>query len=249
MSPQRITRSSLSEQICDILKESITNGTYKSGDKLPTEKELTEIYNVSRLTVRAALQRLNALGMVTSKAGDGTYVNEFNIEDYLKEVSSKVIQPKMLDDVADFRRLIDLECIRLSILNATDDDLERLKIACDNNDKKLIDILDYSDEKTMRDFAESDFIVHMTICELSKNSLYVLAYKAAQEIIKEYLYTIVTTRYKRSQALGTIDAFISALNVHTSLYEAIKNRNYEKAKKIFYNHVDYKVLHLPPEEL
>lgn len=248
MTQRSIKRVSLVEQLCDILKELIDNGTFKDGDKLPTEKELTERYNVSRLTVRAAIQRLSALGLVTSKTGAGTYVKAFNIENFLKEVSSRVIQPKMLDDVKDFRLLIDLECIRLAIQFATDEDLEKLKDACDDYSDKVINLKE-PNEANFKNLAESDFMIHMTICELSKNSLYVLAYKAAQEPIKEFLYTIIEARYKRYFEQNSALTLFSTMKTHIDLYEAIQARDFKKAKKIFLNHVDYKVFAIPAEFL
>lgn len=246
-----IRKNSLSEQLTDILKDSILNGELKDGDKLPTENELTKIYNVSRLTVRSALQRLNALGLVTTKAGDGTYVNSFKIEDVLKDVPSLVVHPKMMEDVKEFRKLIDLECIRLAIINSNDDDLEKLRLACENyaNEFINIDIEDfkYTYEQKLKNIALNDFNVHFTICELSKNSLYILSYKSAQEIIKEYLYTIAMGRFKKCLESGNIDTFIASTKSHTALFEAIKTRNLTKAKKIFLNHVDYRVLNLLPE--
>lgn len=247
-----IKKSSLSEQLCDILKDLILNGTYKDGDKLPTEMELTEIYQVSRLTVRSALQRLNALGLVTTKAGDGTYVNKFSVEEILKDITSMVPQPKMLEDVRDFRNLIDLECIRLAIQNSSDYEIEKLKDASDDYGSKIFDASDFTNniiyEQKIKEIVDTDFKFHMTICELSKNSLYILSYKTAEELIKEFLSTISLTRLKKSIELGNVDLFISSMKSHEALYEAIKARDFKKAKKIFLNHVDYRVLQLPPEE-
>ncbi|MDF2677585.1 MAG: FadR family transcriptional regulator [Bacillota bacterium] len=248
MNSKFIKRNNLSEQLCDIIKESITNGTYVNGDKLPSEMQLTKIYNVSRLTVRAALQRLNALGIVITKAGDGTYVNEYNIEDFLKGVSILNVNSKTLEDVKDFRRVVDLDCIRLAILNATDDELLQLKFACVDFESKFIDYKEDLDDSKLRILSDCDFHIHMKISELSKNSLYILAYKATQEIMKEFLYTIIATRYRRSKELNSPNFFIASMKGHSALYETIKLRDFEKSKKIYLNHIDYKVLSLVPKE-
>lgn len=247
MPSKLIKRSNLSEQLCEILRESILNGTKKDGEKLPSEMELTKIYQVSRLTVRAALQRLNALGLVTTKAGNGTYVNSYNIENLLEGFSTIAVNPKTLEDVKDFRRAVDLDCIRLAILNANDDELLKLKSVCIDYENKFVDYKDELDDSKLRSLSESDFLIHMTISELSKNSLYILAYKATQEIMKEFLYTIIATRYRHSKING-LNFFNTNLEGHRALYETIKARNFEKSKKIYLNHIDYKVLNLPLEE-
>lgn len=70
------------KQIEQALRKEIDQGIYKSGDRLPTELELCEKYNVSRITVRKSLQNLTNQGIVIRKVGDGTYVNDANYVNY-----------------------------------------------------------------------------------------------------------------------------------------------------------------------
>lgn len=63
-------------QIETKIKNEIEKGTYKSGDKLPPEMELCQQFQVSRITVRKALQDLTNQGIIIRKVGDGTYVND-----------------------------------------------------------------------------------------------------------------------------------------------------------------------------
>jgi len=61
------------------LKDKIKNNIYLPGDLIPTELELCEQYNVSRITVRKALQKLVNAGLLIRKSGTGTFVNTSNI--------------------------------------------------------------------------------------------------------------------------------------------------------------------------
>lgn len=54
----------LYQQLADIIRNSITSGELKYGDKIPTEVELSEKYNVSRITVRAAINELVESGFL-----------------------------------------------------------------------------------------------------------------------------------------------------------------------------------------
>lgn len=56
------------------LREAIESGTYRSGERLPTEKVLQETFGVSRVTVRTALRRLEEEGMISTQRGRGTFV-------------------------------------------------------------------------------------------------------------------------------------------------------------------------------
>lgn len=59
----------LYEQVADALREEIREGRYRPGDKLPSERELTERFEVSKMTVRAAIVQLRGEGLVTSRVG------------------------------------------------------------------------------------------------------------------------------------------------------------------------------------
>jgi GntR family transcriptional regulator len=72
-------------QIRDILAEKIKSGEFISGDKLPSERELSEIYSISRMTARNALTQLVDSGYAYRLKGKGTFVSYPNIErDFVK---------------------------------------------------------------------------------------------------------------------------------------------------------------------
>ena len=75
-------------QIKERLKELIQSGAYPEGSKLPSEKELCEKYNVSRITVRKAIEQLETSGMIYSVHGKGTFVKNTTIDSSLMKISS-----------------------------------------------------------------------------------------------------------------------------------------------------------------
>lgn len=64
----------LYEQIMQTIKDDIQNGKFAAQKKLPTEEELSEAYNVSRITIRRAVSELVNQGLVEKKQGKGTFV-------------------------------------------------------------------------------------------------------------------------------------------------------------------------------
>ncbi len=70
-------------QIFESLAEEIENGHYTPGDKLPSERDLSESLGVSRMTVRQAVEALARQGFVYRKQGSGTYVSEVKIEHHV----------------------------------------------------------------------------------------------------------------------------------------------------------------------
>lgn len=75
MSLELIRPKTLTEQVNLILRERIHDKTYPPGGRLPSEVELSEEFGVSRSTIRSALSRLAAEGLLLRKHGNGTYIN------------------------------------------------------------------------------------------------------------------------------------------------------------------------------
>ena len=65
----------LYQQVIDDIRLGIDDGRYQVGQKIPSESELSEIYSVSRITIRRAIEELSTSGYLTKKQGKGTYVN------------------------------------------------------------------------------------------------------------------------------------------------------------------------------
>lgn len=251
MAKKLIRNTSLSEQLFEILKEALEKGKYQEGDKLPSEAELAQKYAVSRLTVRAAIARLNALSYVETRVGEGTFVKAFNRNEFLQKVSSTLIEPEMLDDINDFRRLIDVECVRLTILNASAEELQRLKQTCDDFNNYLNQIRDITDidEEIKRELVERDYKFHLTICELSKNSLYPITYMTVQEMIKQYIGTNIISRWRYNIVTNSNDNLITLFTKgHIDLYNAIVSHDFATAKRVMLSHLDYNVMSMPKHD-
>ena len=64
------------EAIAADIRRSIEDGTLKPGDKLPTVVEFCELYSVSKITVKRAIEQITEEGLITSRRGSGTYVKD-----------------------------------------------------------------------------------------------------------------------------------------------------------------------------
>jgi GntR family transcriptional regulator, frlABCD operon transcriptional regulator len=76
----------LYDQLKQIIKDSILQEVYKPGERLPNETELCEIYGVSRITVRRAIQELTEEGLLERKQGKGTFVMRTKVKRELVSV-------------------------------------------------------------------------------------------------------------------------------------------------------------------
>lgn len=126
-------------QLVDILEIQIRN-TMAPNDKLFSERELTQIFGVSRITVRLALQELEKRGLVYKKHGKGTYVSE--IQDAVVDLSAaysfteqmKKIGKKPQTEILSFHRMQASEQVAKTLQISSGDwvfELERLRLADD----------------------------------------------------------------------------------------------------------------------
>src|SRR6185369_18064908 len=71
-----VSRVTLGEQVAAQLAEQITQGRWRSGERLPSESELCAALNIGRSTLREALKSLAFVGLVQMRPGEGTYVTD-----------------------------------------------------------------------------------------------------------------------------------------------------------------------------
>ncbi|SFT42983.1 GntR family transcriptional regulator [Selenomonas sp. GACV-9] len=74
------------EKIADDLRQAIRKGKYTSGDQLPLEKDMCDKYQVSRVTIKRAMDLLVNQGLVTKRRGSGTFVKTLD-DNYAKQLS------------------------------------------------------------------------------------------------------------------------------------------------------------------
>ena len=126
------TTQTLSQKIERKIEEAIRQKKLVQGVKLPSEKELCELFGVSRTALREALRRLNARGLIEIRKGSGMYVSEIKIEDAIKSLNlyyDLSFDSNLISQIIEVRRIFEPEISRLAARNRTDKDI---KILTDN---------------------------------------------------------------------------------------------------------------------
>lgn len=129
----KIVKDSLTKQIVKELEKKISTGEYKVGSKIPTEPELKKIFNVSRNTLREAVQALIHSGLLEARQGDGTYViakEKLQVEmfNFLSTTKKKEIQ--------EVRSFLEEYIVGLAINNASEDDLAKIELALNERNEE-----------------------------------------------------------------------------------------------------------------
>ena len=94
MTLNNLAQSNVVDAVFDELMRHIASGEWKIGEKIPSENELSAHLGVSRNSLRQALNRFNALGIIESRHGDGSYVRAVDLTFYLKNIFPLIILSK-----------------------------------------------------------------------------------------------------------------------------------------------------------
>ncbi len=126
---QPVEQRSRNDAVLDALAEFISNAQIEPGSKLPTERELTERLQVGRSTVREALKRWEALGIVETRKGSGTFLRVPVAPGDIHLPLTIQRQQKSLLQTLEIRRALETEAAAIAAQRATKEELARME-AC-----------------------------------------------------------------------------------------------------------------------
>ncbi len=213
-----VTSNKLYIQIYNQIRDAITTGLYKPGDKLPSEKEFCQMFNVSRVPVREALCALELNGLVTSNQGAGVYVKEAG--------PAPDLLPQEMDpqDIIQVRMVLEPEVARAAAQNIGPAEKLRLnEIVAVFRSEAEADA--YSDE-TDRDF-------HMCIARASGNQMYMLIYDLLWKAMEQKMWDLILRRTVASDRYRQAN-----YQEHLQIAQAIMDSRAQDAYTIMKAHMD-----------
>ena len=206
------------------IRDHINNKNLEPGDKLPSERTLSEKLEVSRNNVREAIQKLEFYGLLKSIPQSGTFVANIGI----------VALNGMIDDILgleepDFKTLVEtrilleLKTVRLAALRRSDDDLVRLKSARDAYETKVL---------KGEDSVQEDLLFHLAIAKAASNS--------TMETFMLQITPEIITNFEKHHVCDENQKYL-AIEDHMAIYKAIKKQDPQLAKQKMKDH--FKVLY------
>lgn len=126
LSPQ--SESKVYIEIVKQLRIIISKEKLKPGDKLPSERELSERLNVGRSSVREALRALELLGLIETRRGEGTFIRDFRGNQLVQLLSTFILEDeKAKNDVMETKYYIEMDCLKLAIERYSESAIIHLK--------------------------------------------------------------------------------------------------------------------------
>lgn len=115
-------------EIVKQLRMLISKERLKPGDKLPSERELSERLIVGRSSVREALRALELLGLIETRRGEGTFIRDFRGNQLVQLLSTFILQDeKAINDVIETKYCIEMDCLKLAIKRSNETAVPELR--------------------------------------------------------------------------------------------------------------------------
>jgi DNA-binding FadR family transcriptional regulator len=204
-----IRKNSLADEVAQRLQEQISLGTYKPGEKLPTEPALMQTFGVGRSSIREAVRILANSGVLRVQQGLGTFVEaSTGIEEPLRQRLKRATA----DDLDEVRLLLEMKIAQKAALNRTTDDLEKMESWLRQR-KEAAAINDTAAS------IEADINFHISIAEASNNSILTDLYKTVAHHLKNHFLA----QFKNAET------FRETQQLHKNLLNSITAQDPQKA--------------------
>jgi GntR family transcriptional regulator, transcriptional repressor for pyruvate dehydrogenase complex len=213
--------NSLYHQVIENIRKLVMEGKLKAGEKLPSERELAEMYGVSRVPVREALKTLEFLGIVQSIRGDGVYIQKLQAQDLLENVVFAVQEDEIdfLQELFEARVVIEVKAVKLAALRRTEENLEEMIDAVLDMERDLL---------LRRDASSSSYRFHSAIIHASQNRVLYRIHNNLSEMLK----------FSRKKSLGIKGHGSIALEFHKKILNEIRLQNPKTAGELMLKHLE-----------
>lgn len=208
------------------IRQHILEGSYPIDTLLPSERELSELYHVSRMPIRDALEELEREKGIKKTDSNKWIVTGYNSVPLFSEIEplENVDLKNIILESLKARQLLESEGAKLAARNASDEDIKDIRLYLNNSIIELENFTNLEDPN----YKEADFQFHLSVARASHKPLFPSYLQSIEEIIRMHQY--LSMKYRT-----TIQDFGQH---HKELFDAISNKDEQLAYDIMYNHLD-----------
>ncbi|MDF1528299.1 MAG: GntR family transcriptional regulator [Sedimenticola sp.] len=227
MQLQPIKPARVSDSIAEQLKAQIINGALKPGDKLPAERELVEQLKVSRPSVREALLKLEAQGLIYSRQGEGTFVLDALGTSITNPLANLLKDnPQALSDVMECRHGLEELAASYAATRATEMDRAIIR-------EWFLALQAAHEKRDLSLEAKADAAFHMAIADASHNVALIHLTQSLFDLLGDVVLSNWEKIYKMEESYQAIHA------QHGEIYEAIFSGDATVARHAAHEHLAY----------
>lgn len=214
-----IERQRLYESIVEQMHDLIVDGTWKPGERLPSERDLVDMLSVGRASVREALRILEALGYIVIKPGDGSYVSEnVSINSLLHNLSHLIHGDEYIVDLMEVRELIESQIAFMAAEGASAEDIAQLDAILDAQAASV---------EAGGTGVEKNIQFHVRMTEATGNRVLLELQQIFFQLSRKTITDLFRVPGRREESLRQ----------HRAILEAIRARDSERAHHLMLEHM------------
>ncbi len=217
LGPIKSTR--IYEEIVRQVKQLISEGRFKSGDRLPPERELAEKFVVSRTSVREALRALESLGLIDIRPGEGTFVREVSIDALIGPLALLMTsQREAVGELFEARRVLEPAIAALAASRATPDEVQEMERILEDQAREIAE---------GRTGLAQDAAFHAAIGTAAHNRAITRLVHAIMDLLTQ----------SREESINTPGRPTRSHQDHRRIVQAIARRNSAAARQAMLDHL------------
>ncbi|MGE5485107.1 MAG: FadR/GntR family transcriptional regulator [Ignavibacteriales bacterium] len=213
------------EEIVGQVKDLIANGTLKPGDRLISERDLADSLQVSRASVREAFSVLESMGLIESRAGEGTFVRESTLDSIAEPLAFMVVRERDSGfALLEVRKSLECESAALAAVRGTAEDLQKIE-DCLGEMKNEVERGELGDV--------SDYNFHYSLAEATQNMVLVRVMATISDL---YAQGLRSSRLRLYSLPGMPNILFEQ---HTRIYDAVKAHRADDARQAMRDHLEF----------
>jgi GntR family transcriptional repressor for pyruvate dehydrogenase complex len=226
---EKIQTQGRADMVFAALRKEIIDGTFQAGEKLPSAGTMSRQFGVSIATIKAALQRLAALGLIETRVGQGSFVLAFDPNRYLDQVSDFFFTEQDIVQLNEYRLFLEMAITRLAMQKASGSHFQRMEQLLLRMDEAAL-------KRDIEQHGRLDYQFHLEIAKSTGNNLFVLMYEMTGKLVRRHATVLNDEFFKRPRHKE---------DVHWRLFKAIKEKNVDDCRRCYMEMLYF--LEKPPE--
>lgn len=215
-----IQRTRLPDEIANLLRTLIIDGTFKPDQPLPSERVLAERLQVSRNSVRDAIRRLEVVGLLRARHGQGTFLSELTADNLVTPMAAVLTFNRARQaDLMDVRRVFEPAVAGMAASRATESELQEIDRILATQRRKL-----RSGESTIQE----DMAFHAALARATHNPVLAGIMETLNQLLVE----------SRARTLGQRGHPLRSLRGHAAVADALRRRDAGRAALAMRAHID-----------
>jgi len=215
-----IKRTRIPDEIANRLRALIVDGSFKKEEALPSERALAKHMHVSRSSVRDAIRRLEVIGLLETRHGQGTFLHELSVDNVVTPMASVLtFNRARQEDLMDVRRVFEPAVARMAATRATDEELDAIDRILDEQRRKV-----RASEPTIGE----DSAFHAALAQATHNPVIVGIMETLNDLLIE----------SRQRSLERRGRSLQSLRGHESVAAALRRHDAEGAAVAMHDHID-----------